>query len=377
MLRRLIYLLSEGIPPRKNFPAGLQGRFQWLGDILVNTPPGMARLMKLQPLFALASSVVVLVLFEKGFEKTPLVIVMVIFAFIYITYRLYLMKEMNGPYAALWDMALIFALCNSLLFVIPFYFESMTVPSRNMLFAPLILGLTVIANWFTLYQKLIVSHPLRSSLFYALTFFCALNFLLPVIFGMRNIWSLLISGGAAATAVAVFIYPHTDFLKSKKSTFAFFAGIAIFISLLWLGRSFIPPAPLKLTRATACAGIESYRPVDPFASTAIDRGQTVHFYTAIFAPRGLKEKINHVWFHNGKRLFTVHLSEISGGRREGFGTWSNHVINEGPGKYTVEVWTDGGQLLGGGSFRLDRPKPQPAQEPAENISPEPGQITVP
>ena len=235
----------------------------------------------------------------------------------------------------------------------PFYIESMTFPSRNMLFTPLILGLSVIAGWFSLYQRFITRHPLRSSLFYALTFFCVLNFLLPVLFGTRNIWSLLISGGIAAAAVLIFVYPHIELLKNKKNGLIFITGICLFFILLWFGRSLIPPSPLKLTHATACRKIEMYKPIEPFSRSSINSASDVYFYSSIFAPRGLKEKIDHVWYHNGRFLFTVSLSEIRGGRKQGFGTWSRHTILEGPGKYTVEVWTAGGQLLGKGHFYLN------------------------
>ncbi len=330
----------------------MTGFFRWVEEILVNTPPGLARLMKIQPVFALVSSFFVLFLFEKGFEKAPLIIALCLFAVFYITSKLYFIKDPKGVFTMLLDTALVFALSSMLLFVTPFYLESMSIPSRNMLFTPLILALAVIANWYELYLKIIAPHPLRSSLFYALTFFCVLNFLLPVIFGVRNIWSLMIAGAASALMALVFVYPKAEFMKSGRNTAMFFAGIALFLAFLWAGRSFIPPAPLRLTRATACKAIEAYRPAGAFSSAPLEENPEVYFYSAIFAPRGLAEKINHVWRHNGRRLFTVYLSEIRGGRKAGFGTWSKHRILEGAGTYTVEVWTAGGQYLGSEKFVL-------------------------
>jgi len=353
MINRLLRYYAKGFPSRKVQPAGITGTFRYLGTLITLWPEGLQRLMKLQPVFSLATSLLVIILFKKGFEYVPLAIVSTIFAFFYITFRLYLLKEKKGVITSLWDTALIFIINNMLLFVLPFYFESMTFPSRNMLFTPLILGLAVNAGWFSLYQRFIVEHPMRSSLFYALTFFCVLNFLLPVLFGTRNIWSLLISGSIAAAAVLVFVYPHIKLLKNRKNTLVFIAGIFLFFILLWFGRSLIPPSPLKLTRATACRKIELYNPIEPFSRSSINSASEVYFYSSIFAPRGLKEKIDHVWYHNGKCLFTVSLSEIRGGRKQGFGTWSRHTILEGPGKYTVEVWTAGGQLVGEGHFYLD------------------------
>ncbi|TFH38836.1 MAG: DUF2914 domain-containing protein, partial [Chrysiogenales bacterium] len=239
-----------------------------------------------------------------------------------------------------------------LLFVLPFYLETTTFPSRNMIFAPLIIAMVIIASWFSIYSRFIAKHPLRSSLFYAITSFCVLNLIFPIIFGMRNIWSLLSAGIIAAAAVAIFIYPHIDIIKNRRNRVIFLLGIGIFFILLWIGRSLIPPAPLKLTRTEACRGIENFRPFESFRRAKASETEIVFFYSSIFAPRGLSEKIHHYWSHNGKRLFSVSLTKIHGGRKEGFGTWSQHTIKEGPGTYAVEVWTDGGQLLGSGEFNL-------------------------
>lgn len=350
MLGKIKQLVTEGFPPRKNFPPGMPGLLKYLHAIYEDLPAGLVRIMKWQPLFALGTSILVLFLFRKGFEYVPLTIVSVIFAFFYITFRLYLLKEKKGLITSLWDTALIFIINNMLLFVLPFYFESMTFPSRNMLFAPLIIGLSVIANWFTLYQRAIERHPLRSSVFYALTFFCVLNFIFPIVFGMRNIRSLLASGGIAALAVVLFVLPHTDIRRDRKNMLLYLAGLVLSFAFLWFGRSLIPPAPLKLTGSTACAGIESFKPEGPFKTTRADNAREVYFYSSIFAPRGLSEKIDHVWYHNGRKLLSISLDEIRGGRKEGFGTWSKRFLLEGPGTYTVEVWTAGGQLLGTGGF---------------------------
>jgi hypothetical protein len=347
-----IQYYTEGIPPRNDYNPGLRGFIQYLYTIFTTWPVGIQRIMKLQPVFSLVTSLVVILLFKKGFEYVPIAIVSVIFAFFYLTFRLYLLKQKTGIITSFWDTALIFILNNMLLFVVPFYFESMTFPSRNILFAPILIGLAVIAGWFELYQRFVMRHPLRGSLFYALTFFCVLNFLFPILLGMRNIWSLLISGGIAAITITVFVYPHIDILKNKKNTAVFLLGIVLSFALLWFGRSLIPPSPLKLTRATACIGIDEYKPMNTFSRAKSDMVSEVYFYSSIFAPRGLAEKIHHVWYHNGRKLLSIPLNEIQGGRKEGFGTWSRRLILEGQGRYTVEIWTDGGQLLGTGSFIL-------------------------
>jgi hypothetical protein len=352
VLKRLIHYYTEGIPSRKSLTPE-NGLIPYLRFLFENMPAGLHRLMKLQPVFAIGTSRFCIFMLKRGFEYIPVVIASLIFAFFCITSRLYLMKKPEKKILnTLWDTALLFLLNNMLLFVLPFYMESMTIPSRNMLFAPVIVGLTVISGWYSLYKRWIIRYPLWSSLFYALTFFFVLNLLFPILFGMRNKWSLLTSGAISGTAVLLFVYPHIDLLKNKKNTIIFLLGTVFLFAFLWLGRSIIPPAPLKLMRATACTGIEDYRPVNPFSKITDGNVKEIYFYTSIFAPRGLSEGIDHVWYHDNRKLFTVSLKEIHGGRASGFGTWSRHAVREGPGTYRVEVWTAGGQLLGTGEFAV-------------------------
>jgi hypothetical protein len=142
-------------------------------------------------------------------------------------------------------------------------------------------------------------------------------------------------------------------LKNIKNTVKMISGILIALAALWFGRSLIPPAPLKLTNATACEAIEEFHPVYPFSKIKIAYEREVFFYSSVFAPMGLSEGIIHTWYHEGKKLLSIGVSEIKGGRKEGFGTWSWHVLREGGGTYSVEIWTKGGQLLGEKDFYID------------------------
>ena len=314
-------------------------------------PPGLSRLMNLQPITALLTSLACIFLLRKGYEHAPIMIIFVFFAFFYLTFRLRIQKR-GGILPKMWDTALLFMINDMIIFVMPFYFESMTFPSRNMVFAPVLLFLAVLAHWYRLYQRVVLPYPMIGSIFYSLTFFCVLNFIFPVFLGMRNQWSLLLSGIIASISVIIFINPHIPVLRHRKNAVLSLIGIALFLAVLWFGRSAIPPAPLMLVNATACSGVTDLMPVNPFTAAGAGAFQEVYFFSSIYAPRGLREKIYHTWYHDGEGLFSVNLREIYGGRKQGFRTWSRHTILEGPGKYTVEVWTEGGQLVGSRNFYL-------------------------
>ncbi|MBN1531099.1 MAG: DUF2914 domain-containing protein [Spirochaetes bacterium] len=350
-LRRLIGSFTQGVPPRREFGPGTRGLLRYLAEIVSVQPPGLARLMTLQPLMSFGTSILCIVLLRKGFEYAPVVIATVLFAIFYLTFRLQIHRR-GGVMPKVWDMALLFMINDMLIFVIPFYLESMTIPSRQLLFAPIPLALAVISHWFRLYQRFVLPYPVLGSLFYSLTIFCVLNLVFPVIFGMQNLWSLLLSGAIASVTVLLFINPHIPLLRGGKNILLSLAGIAFFLCILWFGRSVIPPAPLRLVHATACEAVTGLTPVNPFLARSGTGLDEVYFFSSILAPRGLRERVFHVWRRGGRRLFAVDLRDIRGGRKEGFRTWSRHRLAGERGDFTVEVWTAGGQLVGQRDFSI-------------------------
>src|SRR5690606_41638514 len=91
------------------------------------------------------------------------------------------------------------------------------------------------------------------------------------------------------------------------------------------------------------------RPSRPtlFPYTTLFRSQGIYAYTAIHAPRGLNERIFHVWIHNGKVIDRVAL-QISGVREEGYRSWShkqNFPANP-LGSWQIQVQTEANQVIG-------------------------------
>ncbi|MEF9672213.1 DUF2914 domain-containing protein [Pseudomonas sp. PCH446] len=88
-------------------------------------------------------------------------------------------------------------------------------------------------------------------------------------------------------------------------------------------------------------------------STRQVRKDGLYAYTAINAPRGLDERIYHVWQFNGHEVDRIAL-DIHGGRKEGYRAWS-HKQNfpaDPTGDWQVRVLTEGGQMLGVLRFKV-------------------------
>ena len=83
------------------------------------------------------------------------------------------------------------------------------------------------------------------------------------------------------------------------------------------------------------------------------RARGLYAYTAINAPRGLNERIYHVWKLNGQEVDRIAL-DIKGGRKEGYRAWT-HKQNFPPnpvGRWQVRVLTEDGQMIGVLRFRV-------------------------
>ena len=77
-------------------------------------------------------------------------------------------------------------------------------------------------------------------------------------------------------------------------------------------------------------------------------------YTAIYAPAGLRQPVEHVWRREGRIINVVRLTPIEGGRREGYRTFSRKTAfpTDSIGRWTVDVMTASGQLIGRLRFRV-------------------------
>jgi hypothetical protein len=237
-----------------------------------------------------------------------------------------------------------------LLFVLPAYWASATLDSLNAVFLVGIAAgalVTAVDPWYAA-----IVHPRRwlNQALLAFSIFAALNVALPLL-GIRPI--LALEGAAALTAVAMMPVFRERGAETWRRAYAMSVVLAaIAMAAVWLGRAAVPPAPLFVARATAARSVTMLEPVEPIGSpipaqTVADWGGLAA-YTAVYAPAGLQQSIQHVWWKDGRVLGRVPLSPVLGGRKEGFRTYSRKTDLKPPypGRYRVDVVTASGQLVG-------------------------------
>jgi uncharacterized protein DUF5924/DUF2914 family protein len=234
------------------------------------------------------------------------------------------------------------------LFLLPIYYASTTLTSRNVWFLVLLAAaalLTTVDPWYR--AALLRFHWIERFLF-GFGLFAALNAAFPLL-RVQSSWALRLSGFVSVLALApVFHRPKSPW----RPTIFQVSSCAILTSiLLWPARAWIPPVPLRLTRATfakSVADLEPYQPLSEISSAQLQEWGGLACFTSVDAPAGLRESIYHIWRKDGATVARIALSPIRGGRLGGFRTYSqkNDLGKPPTTSWSVDVLTAHDQLVG-------------------------------
>jgi hypothetical protein len=244
-----------------------------------------------------------------------------------------------------------------LLFVLPAYWASTTLTSRNVVFLVLLVLLTLLATFDPWYRAIVHPRPFLGYVFFVVSIFAALNVALPLV-GLPPFWALMASAFAASLAITPVVRRAGDrtWVGALRVTVAL--GV-VAVALAAVGRAWIPPAPLFMARAAILWDVLDLDNVEALPTTlsaAEVRERGLVAYTAIYAPAGLRQSVSHVWRHRGRVIEVVSLAPVLGGRREGYRTYSRKTSfpEDSEGRWSVDVVTASGQLIGRLRFRIVR-----------------------
>ena len=240
-----------------------------------------------------------------------------------------------------------------LLFLLPAYWASTTLDSPNVAFLVVLVLLAMLATFDPWYRAVIELLPAVTDVFFLVSAFAALNVAL-VLVGVPPFWALLLGAWIAVVGLSPALRRRRwAWRRALRVTALAGLGAAV---LAFVGRAGIPPAPLFLARSTLARDMLGAEPVGvlPTSLRATELRSVVAF-TAVYAPAGLRQPISHVWRREGQIVSVVRLAPIQGGRREGFRTYSRKAIapSESEGRWSVDVVTGAGQLIGRLRFRVE------------------------
>jgi hypothetical protein len=235
----------------------------------------------------------------------------------------------------------------SLLFSAPFYLEACAFTPLQCVFAVLFALAVVIASWDPWCARVLLN-PLLGSLLLAFASFVGWNAALPML-GVPHRVSIWAS--AAAVGIGIPLVNLVSGVTGARRSWALVIGASLPLLLILGAVQAIPPAPLRLVAGRIGTGIEQREAVGVKAHFEVAPSELV-CWTAIRAPRGLKDGLLHVWSIDGTMLRALPV-DVLGGRRAGFRTWSRQRIDaRAHGRYRCEVITTLGQSLGGVSVTI-------------------------
>jgi hypothetical protein len=234
-----------------------------------------------------------------------------------------------------------------LFFVLPLYYASATMNSRNLFFVLLVGVSAILSTADIVYDRHLAMKRSLTAAFFAFNMFVLVNVMLPVVWSISNTAAMRIAGALAILSVVTLNYPAFQSVRRLAATFGL---LLMMVLLVEVGRPFIPPAPLRLVSAEFGRDFhkESLQIVEPLARVEPANEIRIYALTAIKAPLGLRERLQHRWRLNGRIVCTSPFYDIVGGREEGFRLWTSCVFSSVPrsAAIRVDVETEGGQLIG-------------------------------
>lgn len=242
-----------------------------------------------------------------------------------------------------------------LLFLLPAYWASTTPGSPNVVLFVLLAGLALLATFDPWYRTLVSPRPWLGYVFFLVSVFGALNLALPLV-GVPPFAALLVAAWLAVVGLTPAVCRAREWRWITGLAVTSLAGLAAAAAV---GRwcIVIPPAPMFLASTElnwAVGTLESLEPMPVAVPRTELRERGLIARTAIYAPAGLRQPVEHVWRKNGVRMDLMRLTPVEGGRREGFRTFSRKTAfpADPVGRWSVDVMTASGQLIGRLRFRV-------------------------
>ncbi|MGQ0587856.1 MAG: DUF5924 family protein, partial [Gammaproteobacteria bacterium] len=241
-------------------------------------------------------------------------------------------------------------------FTLPFFLHTTTWTTGQAAFTGAALLAGLCSMWDPLYFGRIAARPWLYLAFHALAVFVGTLTVAPVLLHLTTTQTVALASAAVAVLAVPTLWKVIERQRPLHWLFLCFGSLALG-ALAWELRAFVPPATLWIHegRVTGTVDVAQRQPGPALAVVPASQlhAQGLYAFTAIRAPRGLHERVYHRWLHEGKDVDRIAL-DLVGGRAEGFRAWSykRGFPANSAGDWTVQVVTEGGQLIGQVGFRV-------------------------
>jgi hypothetical protein len=243
-----------------------------------------------------------------------------------------------------------------LFFLLPFYWKSSSVEAKTYTVVGFLAACAILSTLDLVFDRVLFRSKLMASLFYGLTLFGCANLVIPAL--LPNTPILVTYLVATGLSIATFFLFHVPFSTLKKpiAAGAFGAVIVLGVLFAYSARRAMPPVPLTLKEA----GVGPSLREDGSLSMEIRTLRTGEvgdlFAVTDVQVVGNAEHFKHVWRHD-KKVLSHETAEAAPASGKGVVRVASRLPkgelpSDPEGKYTVDVLTDGEQIVGRVVFEI-------------------------
>jgi Family of unknown function (DUF5924)/Protein of unknown function (DUF2914) len=242
-------------------------------------------------------------------------------------------------------------------FMIPFYWEASVLDSKNMIFTGIVGVLAILSTQDLIFDNWLMERkPLRAA-FYSFCLFSSFNLLLPLFLPLPIQFTLPLAAFLGIFGFVILHYPKLIF-KNKKLRWVVL-GAALVAGGCYSLRSYVPPAPYKISKTTLTAvkptieelpeGEGVYRIHEKDIKT-----KTIYCAHILESPVSPKDDFVHVWYRNNNEVYRKKLNKKTLGKNRYliFSSIKDEDIGSvnSDGEWKIILSTTGGQKLNKRSF---------------------------
>ena len=265
-------------------------------------------------------------------------------------------------------------------FALPFFLHTTSWSTGQGVFTGVAIVAALCSMWDPLYYGVIARRPWLYIAFHTFSVFIGTLVIAPLMLHLTTTQTLAFAS-VTAPVLAVPSLLHIAGGTGLGRQVVVIAGAVALSALAWWVRPWVPPATLWVREAVATDAVDASARKPNLAMSSVSaaqvRAQGLYAFTAIHAPRGLREQVYHRWLQNGHEVDRIPI-DIRGGRDEGYRAWSykRGFPADPRGAWQVQVVTDSGQLIGAFDFDVvgetapaEQAPVAPPEEPASPAAP--------
>ena len=245
-----------------------------------------------------------------------------------------------------------------LFFLLPFYWKSTTFDAPNAWFVALLGVCAIVSTLDIVFDRVLLRFRVLASIFHAVTLFACINLVIPALFpDTRTLASLLWASGLAVVSFWT-LHVRASAMKKRINVALFALSLAGGLGAVYAARRTIPPVPMHVS--SAAVGHEQL-PDGRLSMEvrALHRSvvRQLIAVTDIVIPGGEGDDLTHVWRRDGREVHratedTVRVPGPFGAVRLRSSLTGQELPPDLVGKWTVDVETADGQLVGRASFAV-------------------------